>query len=1435
MPTHVEKERVELEVSASTTEAETSLKALTSVLQNIQNQTIKTQVALSKVGALQPGQKNEFKAFLKDSSAIVNNWKEAAANGKVSAEFLRTQASNIITLFGQWSNKLDVLNVQYNKHANILKDQETTQLKLNKLASENLSMYNKRTQSAIVKRNDLEIEVSQLEKHNNVAGVANTILEKKRQLYLANLDVERALRDSTTDNTKAMGDYNLENAKNKVYMEASNNLLTTRLGKLKVAAQQQIAEIRLMKEQGVAEEHIIAGKERLRKQLKDIDVERTRSAQLAATNAKREADYNSVLTMHAAKRAVGYSVLFGAIGLVTAATGAMAKNVLEADLNMRTMGAVLNLNIASATSLSNSVRNLGEAYGGALSEIDNVALSLGRAGIAQKDIVASTKIVLSMARLTGDTFEQSANAIISFQQVFGKTTSIDALGNKLAYIANVSRLSTQDIGTFSNYALAAAQAAGLTEDAVGGMAAAFSNAGVNASTIGTQIRTFAGLLTETTEDSKQFFEGIGVNQQYLAAQIQQGGAASNKALLGFVNTLSNLDDVEFNQLTGNMDKLTANVLNLMKHNKTNIDKFVIDLQNGAEGQLSRVDLILDAHVVSWEKAWNKILNLSDKVAKSTSEGLTNISIDQDIITLKSKLSGRNSVGYNAPSDAERKVLDEQLRQLERVKEVRETEAKIEELNAKAKVTQGEALKAIITERLNLELKAKDIRNAIDADDKAKAKETKRLEQESINTQLEAMSLQLTNYEVNSKQYTDLLKQMKDLADVKEGLDKPTTIKLSVEGLNISDLTKSIKEDVSEGITVSEAKLQTFYDIIKQMQDKNAANREQSIQQAAMLTDDYRNKLVSLSTTEEGRLELMKIAKERADILGATTKDNAKTLAEMSQEQADAYGQTVALINSLLTYNGIFNNLFKTQKDVQKDLDNAEFKRIDNKYELIKLNTEAVMQGKGEVAIAKENLKNVRALIDEKRKVKGDKLTPEEDFALKQSEAQAVLDLSKEIQREKEKGATSDETAEKARQKLVRLEEEHLKIMQQNASKQKELIQAFIDEDFTKVGLAQKNLNIAIDEVNRAEEVLRLNKEATLEKKLQEDLEIARTKLLETSFKSAKAINDEEARQADAYANINDSIDEAINKQELRLGLTDKERLNEIEKLRLKALQADLDDKELRELQRKIDLLETYTNKRKSSLTAFAEYQAKINKEEEAGYYVSQAALTQLETGMMDFFDITSQGWLDWHSLASGVLNSIYKQLLQQLVIKQMVSGIAGGIGSMFTPSASISTNLGSTAMANNSLLGIQGVDSVLTKANGGLIPSKGYAQGGLLTGGSGKRDDIFLGNVGGTKVFAMGGEFITTQSSVNNETRPTLDYINRTGKVPSSEQGTLESNVNIPVSINIENQTGQAISADMIESLTKTNGKGEYEKVVNIVLKASVSDPRMRNLLKGGR
>jgi len=203
--------------------------------------------------------------------------------------------------------------------------------------------------------------------------------------------------------------------------------------------------------------------------------------------------------------------------------------------------------------------------------------------------------------------------------------------------------------------------------------------------------------------------------------------------------------------------------------------------------------------------------------------------------------------------------------------------------------------------------------------------------------------------------------------------------------------------------------------------------------------------------------------------------------------------------------------------------------------------------------------------------------------------------------------------------------------------------------------------------------------------------------------------------------------------------------------------------------------------------------------------IAEGSLKAMEDGMVRFLDVSSDGFLEFGELAEGVLNSIYQQLIRQMIIQPLVS--AGGQAAQGFVSGLFAEG------------GTVGKDGVKTQ---------GFANGGLLQGGSGKRDDLFLGNVNGIATFAMGGEFITQQSSVNNNTRAGLDYINKTGQMPSG--GTI---VSAPVQINIENQSGSDIATDAIEELTRTNARGEEERVINIVLKKAQTDLNFRNALKG--
>lgn len=78
------------------------------------------------------------------------------------------------------------------------------------------------------------------------------------------------------------------------------------------------------------------------------------------------------------------------------------------------------------------------------------------------------------------------------------------------------------------------------------------------------------------------------------------------------------------------------------------------------------------------------------------------------------------------------------------------------------------------------------------------------------------------------------------------------------------------------------------------------------------------------------------------------------------------------------------------------------------------------------------------------------------------------------------------------------------------------------------------------------------------------------------------------------------------------------------------------------------------------------------------------------------------------------------------------------------------------------------------KANGGYalggIVGR-YAAGGIIGNGVFNVDSVMARYAGGGNVMLAGGEHVTRATSVNNATYSTLDYINRTGRVPGNDEG----------------------------------------------------------------
>jgi TP901 family phage tail tape measure protein len=315
-----------------------------------------------------------------------------------------------------------------------------------------------------------------------------------------------------------------------------------------------------------------------------------------------------------ANRALAYAGLYAGIYQVINTMKKGIEYSVEFDQAQHTLSAVLDMSANSANRLERNLSKLSVTYGGNLKDINEAALALGRAGIASNNVAEATENVIKMARLTGDTFATSASALITFNEVFGDvkdavtgtTDTITDFADKLAYAANQSRLSTQDLGTLSNYALAAAKSSGITANAVLAMATAFSNAGVNASTIGTQIRRFATTLSESSSDMDYFYSSLGINQKSFMTRLNLDTKESNKAMTELINKLKNLSDADFSQLTSGMDILARQSLTLLRNNADEFFRHLSKLNAGVKGEVDKAAYVTESYAITWEKLGNSL-------------------------------------------------------------------------------------------------------------------------------------------------------------------------------------------------------------------------------------------------------------------------------------------------------------------------------------------------------------------------------------------------------------------------------------------------------------------------------------------------------------------------------------------------------------------------------------------------------------------------------------------------------------------------------------------------------------------------------------------------------------------------------------------------------------------------------------------------------------
>ena len=273
--------------------------------------------------------------------------------------------------------------------------------------------------------------------------------------------------------------------------------------------------------------------------------------------------------------------------------------------------AVLGATSSEAVMLNNTVKNLGSTYGGTFTEIQEGLITLGRAGVSSSaGLSEATRVLKELAMITGDSMADGAAIMSSLINVFGRDSAkqIRETGDQMAYVANETRLGIKDFSTISNYALTSAKALGITQEAFLALSGALSKVGLNASTIGTSIRRLQKIVDDASDANTEFFRILGVGQKQFAALLRDA-RTSEEALGALTSRLSEMNDVDFNRATKQMDVLVKQtVVSLREIGKKNYYKNMmvsIDTTTGQMKALSDQAKIMSVGFgVAMERIWN---------------------------------------------------------------------------------------------------------------------------------------------------------------------------------------------------------------------------------------------------------------------------------------------------------------------------------------------------------------------------------------------------------------------------------------------------------------------------------------------------------------------------------------------------------------------------------------------------------------------------------------------------------------------------------------------------------------------------------------------------------------------------------------------------------------------------------------------------------------
>lgn len=326
----------------------------------------------------------------------------------------------------------------------------------------------------------------------------------------------------------------------------------------------------------------------------------------------------------------------GLMYLATTASNAV-QAITEADKAIGMFQGVLQQTRPQAEALGKAMYDIGSAYGGQISALNETALSLGRAGVAYKDLAEGVKTVSQLALISGESLEVVSDVLVSWKTVYAKEGITD-LGNAIVTAANVTKASVDDLQTMSTYILTAGQQAGLTSTSLLALAGSAKQIGLASSTAGTSIRRFFMQLDTGSKDVREAWSKLGVNLDQLKENLKQGGTVADTSIKQLFTILKNTTLTQGGEAIKDigevLDKQTIQALLAMAKATGEkggplfaevFDTIANESQDAAEKGAEKIAL-------TYSVAWERIKNTAASAMASFGSGLTAGLFDADNVS-----------------------------------------------------------------------------------------------------------------------------------------------------------------------------------------------------------------------------------------------------------------------------------------------------------------------------------------------------------------------------------------------------------------------------------------------------------------------------------------------------------------------------------------------------------------------------------------------------------------------------------------------------------------------------------------------------------------------------------------------------------------------------------------------------------------------------------